>query len=75
MPLEENPTCSECSAEIVVALHVVDGFAPWLCLECSGATLSDFVDDEPESASHDPNQCAECGDNLDLNGNCALCDF
>lgn len=48
MPQHGNPECSECGAEIVVALSVVDGFAPWLCLECSGASLSDFVDDEDE---------------------------
>jgi hypothetical protein len=38
----ENPICSECGEEIGLALSVVDGFAPWLCLECSGATLADF---------------------------------
>lgn len=39
---EDGPTCSNCGAEIVAPLLVVDGFAPWLCLECSGATLADF---------------------------------
>lgn len=39
---EDAPVCSECGAEITIPLSVVGGFAPWLCLECSGATLADF---------------------------------
>jgi hypothetical protein len=43
VPDGDGPTCSECGAEIAVPLHVVDGFAPWLCLECSGASVSDIL--------------------------------
>lgn len=46
----DAPECSECGAEIVAPLSVVDGFAPWLCLECSGATLADFgLEEEAEA--------------------------
>jgi RNA polymerase-binding transcription factor DksA len=43
----DNLRCSECGDEIVEALLVVDPYAPWLCLECSGAALSDFVEIDP----------------------------
>lgn len=54
---EENPECSGCGAEILEALSVSGGsFAPWLCLECSGATLSDFCDCQ----EHCPKCCEGC---------------
>lgn len=37
--------CSNCDAEIVAPLLIAHPDADWVCLECSGASLSDFVDE------------------------------
>lgn len=41
-----TPKCKVCGAEIISPLSEVMAGADWLCLECSGATLSDFFDEE-----------------------------
>ena len=48
----KQPRCSECKAEISIPLTDVIPGADWLCLECSGASLSDF----------DMEECGTCGD-------------
>lgn len=45
---DDGPTCSECGAEILIPLSVVDDAAPLVCLKCSGATLADFGLEEEE---------------------------
>jgi hypothetical protein len=40
------PKCKVCGAEILEALTEVSGAVEWLCLECSGATLADFMDED-----------------------------
>lgn len=69
MSREENPECNECGAEIVAALSVVGGFAPWLCLECSGATLADFVDPDATTCGIPVSEIIEEGGLYCLNCN------
>lgn len=69
-----NPKCTECGAEIVAILPTLaPTSAPVIYLECSGASLSDFVDDE----EFGPDQCQECGhDFVGLDdGMCPNCDY
>lgn len=42
----KTPKCSECGVEIVAPLSEIIPGADWICLECSGASLSDFLDEE-----------------------------
>jgi hypothetical protein len=53
------PRCSECKAEIVEALHDPIPGADWICLDCSGASLSDFDGGE--------GWCRECGERYEVN--------
>lgn len=47
--------CSECGAVIIAALSDV-GSANDICLECSGATLADFLDDDMTEEDYRDNQ-------------------
>lgn len=44
--MPRQPKCKMCGAEIVEPLSEAQGATDWLCLECSGATLADFVDED-----------------------------
>lgn len=75
MSNRKNPKCEFCGVEIVAPISIsIVPTTEWVCLECSGANLSDFEDYEGLE-SNDPNQCPSCGDSLDMFGSCAYCDM
>jgi len=41
-----EPRCEGCGAEIIDALTDAPGAVGYLCLECSGAVLDDFLEDD-----------------------------
>jgi len=40
--MPRQPKCDNCGAEIIEVLTDAPGATGYLCLECSGASLSDF---------------------------------
>lgn len=44
--MRRSPRCKICRAEIVEPLVEVSPASDWLCLECSGVTLGDLVDED-----------------------------
>lgn len=71
MTMDDEPTCHDGGEHRWVGGGDYGGSPPTICGDCG----MDIEDDDAPSATHDPNQCAECGDNLDLNGFCWHCDL
>lgn len=44
--VRKQPRCSMCGALITESLIVVSPANDWLCLDCSGATIGDLVDED-----------------------------
>lgn len=40
-----QPKCKMCGAEIIETLVEASPANDWLCLQCSGATIEDFMED------------------------------
>lgn len=51
-----QPRCRVCGVEIVFELSEVSPAADWICLECSGATLADFMEEGMTEEDYSDNQ-------------------
>lgn len=70
----DKPKCEFCGAEIVAPLSIsIVPTTKWVCLECSGASIEDFVDDD--LGNSDLDICDSCLETLDNFGNCVYCDM